>query len=147
MCSLFQEESIMPFDIPRRRGGQPGNRNARKHGYYSSVLSGPDRANLRQASEVTGLNDEIDLPRAHLKSILQHDPDNTHLISEITSALSRLMRTSYKLGFNKAENFERNRLKVLTELGRSFGFSDERILASFLGRREVPNETIRSPEK
>jgi hypothetical protein len=41
---------IKPY-TKRRRGGQPGNQNARKHGYYSSAFNGQDKTNIKQASE------------------------------------------------------------------------------------------------
>jgi hypothetical protein len=132
---------------PRRRGGQPGNQNARKHGYYSNALTGSAKTNLNQASEVIGLNDEIALLRARLKSILQTDPDNFHLISEAASTLARLMRTNHKLGFNNVERIERARLKVLCELGPQFGLDTKRIIDGFLGKPAAQADDNRFPQK
>ena len=52
------------MNVPRPRGGQPGNQNARKHGYYSSAFIGVGKVNLTQAEQVNGLDDEIALLRA-----------------------------------------------------------------------------------
>ena len=108
-------------NTPRQRGGQIGNQNARKHGYYSSVLTGGDRADLIDASHIIGLDDEIALIRGRLKAVVKSSPDNIRLISHLASTLARLMRTNQKLGFENAAEFEKNRLKVLLELGGSFG--------------------------
>lgn len=42
----------------RRRGGQPGNRNAFKHGVYSQLVSDDERQMIDEY-EVTGLIDEV----------------------------------------------------------------------------------------
>ena len=89
----------MNTDIQRTRGAQPGNQNARKHGYYSTALSGAGKRKLNQAAQVYGLDGEIALLRASLKAVVEQDPTNVRLISEAASTLARLMRTSEKLGF------------------------------------------------
>ncbi len=122
------------MDIPRPRGGQPGNQNARKHGYYSGVFTGQDKAFLRKAAEIDGLDEEIALLRARLRSVVKNDPDNIRLISEAASTLARLMRTSHKLGFSRAENTEQARWNVIyTQLSR-IGYSTQQIVDLYLGK-------------
>jgi hypothetical protein len=55
--------------IKRQRGGQPGNRNARKHGYYSRVVISAELAGFSLASRLTGLEAEIALLRCRLRTI------------------------------------------------------------------------------
>jgi len=38
--------------MPRNRGGQPGNQNARVHGFYSRVLDETDRLNEKRAASM-----------------------------------------------------------------------------------------------
>ena len=121
-------------EIIRSRGGQPGNQNARKHGYYSNALSGLDRADLKEASSITGLDDEIALVRARLKSVVKNNPDNVQLIAHLASTLAKLMRTNEKLSSFKMEDFEQKRLKALMVLGSSFGMSKADIMADFMGK-------------
>ncbi len=47
---------------PKRRGAQPGNRNAVKHGFYSSVFKAQERSLLAHVP-LTDLSAEIDLIR------------------------------------------------------------------------------------
>jgi len=47
---------------PRRRGGQPGNRNAVRHGFYTSIFRSKERS-LLQHIPLTDLSAEIDLIR------------------------------------------------------------------------------------
>ncbi|MFH0847652.1 MAG: hypothetical protein V1894_06350 [Chloroflexota bacterium] len=118
----------------RHRGGQPGNQNARKHGYYSSSFTGVDKAYLTQAGHIIGLDDEIALLRARLKSVVKHSPDNIRLISEAASTLARLMRTSHKLGFSQRENLEQLRWNVLYDVGSQLGLNVNQVACLFTGK-------------
>ncbi len=129
-------------EIKRCRGGQPGNQNARKHGYYSSVLTREDRAKLKEASDIVGLDDEIALLRARLKSVIEHDPDNIRLISQAASTLARLMRTNHKLGFNKTESLEQARWNVIYNYGSQFGWDIKTITDLFLGKAEFLHKPL-----
>ena len=81
----------------RTRGGQSGNQNARKHGFYSKVLDEAEQLDLVLATGVEGIDDEIALLRVKIKSILEHDPENIRLIMEATNTLARLIRTRYNI--------------------------------------------------
>jgi len=81
----------------RTRGGQSGNQNARKHGFYSKVLDEAEQLDLELATGVEGIDDEIALLRVKIKSILEHDPENIRLIMEATNTLARLIRTRYNI--------------------------------------------------
>jgi hypothetical protein len=131
---LFYMEFILFQEINRPRGGQPGNQNARKHGYYSNVLNGLDRVDLKEASSIIGLDDEIALVRSRLKSVVKNSPDNVHLISHLASTLAKLMRTNEKLRSFEIDDLEKKRLKVLFDSGSSFGWSTADIIAAFLGK-------------
>ena len=77
-----------------RKGGAPrGNQNARKHGFYSKVLSGAERQDFEQATAVEGVDEEIALLRVRIKSVVANDPDNIKLIMQATGILARLLRT------------------------------------------------------
>jgi len=86
--------------MPRERrkiGGQPGNQNARKHGFYSKVLDEAEQLDLELATGVEGINDEIALLRVKIKSLLERDPENIKLIMQATNTLVGLVKTSYKM--------------------------------------------------
>ena len=83
--------------MSRKRGAQPGNQNARKHGFYSNILTDKEKSNLGSAALVKGLDDEIALLRVKLKSIVEHDPENIRLISEIAATMARLLLNRQKL--------------------------------------------------
>ena len=123
------------MNVPRPRGGQPGNQNARKHGYYSTVFTGQDKASLNEAADIDGLDEEIALIRARLKSVVKNDPDNLRLISEAASTLARLMRTSQKLGLSSAEKLEQARWNVMFRMLSQFGYTTQQIVDLYLGKK------------
>jgi hypothetical protein len=59
----------------RPRGAPKGNRNARKHGFYSQVLDETQQLHLDRALEVEGLDEEIGILRVKLLSLIENHPD------------------------------------------------------------------------
>ena len=87
----------MPRKQKRRPGGQPGNQNARKHGYYSNATSDEMLAYHEAARNIKGLDGEIAFLRVKIASIEAHDPGNYSLLLTAASALERLVRTQKAL--------------------------------------------------
>jgi hypothetical protein len=111
----------MPDEIKHKKGGQPGNQNARKHGFYSRVLDANQKRNLKYAADVSGLDEEINLLRVKLKSVVEHDPDNVRLISHAAVSLARLLRTRKTLGVDNGVSFQRAIENVNREIARTLG--------------------------
>ena len=85
----------------RRRGGQSGNRNALKHGYYTRIFTREENEDLRSAADVRGLDEEIALVRHVIKKAAA-SPDDRHMLIMIRAAsvLNRLVRTRHKIEGN-----------------------------------------------
>ncbi len=83
----------MPAARLRRRGPPLGNQNARKHGFYSSVLSPAQQALLPRAKSIRGLSHEIGVARVRLASAVANSPDNTRVLHAAINSLLRLERT------------------------------------------------------
>ncbi len=77
----------------KRRGPPLGNQNARKHGFYSSVLSLSQQAFLPRAKTIRSLNNEIGIARVRLASVVSTAPDNVRVLSAAINSLLRLERT------------------------------------------------------
>jgi uncharacterized protein YjcR len=88
----------------RKRGAQPGNRNARTHGFYSKKLDETEKAEHRLALEIEGLDYEIALMRVKLQSIIEHDPANIKLITQATNALTRLLTAQHTISQNDGKS-------------------------------------------
>ena len=80
------------METERKRGGQPGNQNARKHGFYSCVLDELEKHDLEEALLLDGIDEEIAILRVKLKSVLRHCPRNTTLITHAALSLARAVQ-------------------------------------------------------
>jgi hypothetical protein len=107
--------------LKSKRGGQPGNQNARKHGFYSPVMDSAQRHRLKEAALVKGLDEEINLLRVKLQSVVEHDPDNVRLILQAAVSLGRLMRTRNKLGEGKEDHLAQAIKNIITDIGVPLG--------------------------
>ena len=96
--------------IKRKRGGQKGNRNARKHGFYSGTLSPAETSQLWNITNLEGVDPEIAFIRVKLQSSLQHDPGNRRVIREASRLLAKWYSANYRL-----DPTDRNYLKTVVE--------------------------------
>ena len=97
--------------IKRKRGGQKGNRNARKHGFYSTTLSPAETSQLRNITSLEGVDPEIAFIRVKLQSSLQHDPGNRRVVREASRLLVKHYSADY--GFDRTD---RHYLKTIVDL-------------------------------
>jgi len=65
--------------------------------FYARALDEAELLDFELASGVEGIDDEIALLRVKIKSLLEHDPENIRLLVQITNALTRLVKTRYKI--------------------------------------------------
>ena len=86
------------METQRNRGGQKGNRNALKHGYYSKIFSKEEKADYCSAGDVEGIDEEIALMRHVIKTAASFK-DDKHLLLTVraSNALNKLVRTRQKI--------------------------------------------------
>jgi hypothetical protein len=107
---VSQDLSANQTQIKRKRGGQKGNRNARKHGFYSATLSPAQTSQLWSITNLEGLDPEIALIRVKLQSSLQYDPGNRRVIREASRLLVKWYSANYRL-----DPADRSYLKTVVE--------------------------------
>jgi len=83
--------------MAKTRGGQPGNQNAKKHGFYSKVLTEAEKLELNEAASIEGLDAEIAIMRFKLKQLLEQCPERIDLHMSAASTLARLIRIQYQI--------------------------------------------------
>ena len=105
-----QSLTVNPTPVRRKRGGQKGNRNARKHGFYSGTLSPAETRQLWNITNLEGLDPEIAFIRVKLQSCLQHDPGNRRVIREASGLIVKWYSANYGL-----DRTARNYLKTVVE--------------------------------
>ena len=90
------EAGATPQQEPRPRGGQLGNRNAKKYGIYGQQLDPEEAALLPQLLKVKGMTDEIALLRLRIAAIVRRKaPDET--LFEAFDLLNRLVATNERV--------------------------------------------------
>jgi hypothetical protein len=84
---------------PKKRGAQPNNTNALKHGLYSHALSHAGQVQLEKAREMdaTDLIEEIALCRARIAAQLEANPDNFAQWAECVRALVRVVTVQFMM--------------------------------------------------
>jgi hypothetical protein len=92
-----------------RRGGQPGNLNALKHGYYSRHFSKMELKDLDAMLE-NGLDSEIRMLRVSIRRLFELTQENEDVeiglrlltvLGNTASRLANLLRTEALLGGNR----------------------------------------------
>ncbi len=101
--------------VKRHRGGQLGNqtcpersrRNARKHGYYSKILTPEQQQILPDVAAVRSLDHEIPVLRVKIASIMKNDPYNYSLLLRALSLLTRMLNSRQDLTGSSSQDLER----------------------------------------
>ena len=107
---VSQNVTANQTQIKRKRGGQKGNRNACKHGFYSGTLSPAQTSQLWNITNLEGVDPEIAFIRVKLQSSLQHDPGNRRVIREASGLLVKWYSANYRL-----DPTDRSYLKTVVE--------------------------------
>ena len=124
----FEENEIPSLSEKRKTGGQPGNRNALKHGLYSRLLL-PDEKKSLDRDSVGKLDDEITMMRAllyrTLKSFKENPPasfmDHIHALRAISFAVTSLQGVfrAQKIVYNEnGHTVEEVMQEIMEELGK-----------------------------
>jgi hypothetical protein len=109
-----------------KKGGQKGNRNAIKHGFYSKIIDEAERPDFTSAVGIEGIDEEIALLRMELKKAISGgDERNLILLVKAAGALDRLVRTRYQISASQRKGLKEaigNVIKdVLVPLGVNIG--------------------------
>ncbi len=81
----------------RKRGGQAGNRNARKHGFYAGSLSPAEICEFWNIINTEGLEPELAALRVKLCSVLGRDPGNRRVLRESSKLIAGWYSSKYRL--------------------------------------------------
>ena len=84
---------------PKKSGGQPGNRNARKHGFYSRRLSPQEQADLEEAKGMDLLDEEMAVLRVKIGTLVENPNVDLKLLLSAFQTLGRMLRTDDRVRF------------------------------------------------
>ena len=102
-------------------GAPKGNKNARKHGFYSRALNEAESLQLEEAGGVDGLDQEIAVLRIKLRELIINHPDNIELALEAANTIARLVRTRYNITKEQKRSLKDAITNVLTEIAIPLG--------------------------
>ena len=119
------------MDAKRKRGGQPGNTNALKHGFYARKFHELEAEDLQVALQGK-LQDEIDMLRVTIRRVFDLATDETLDLEASSRALGTLGVASTRLA------------GLLNTQKLLYGKQDEVMLALHQAIKEV-NEELRRP--
>lgn len=109
-------EGQSPEPVRRKRGGQCGNQNARKHGFYAQYnrcLRETKEAHIRKVRSMSEIDREIAATRNKLADILAKTPDNFRVYLLAVASLGRLVEEREKLNSVKLADTLRKMLANL----------------------------------
>ena len=123
-------EAIKPH-VRRKRGGQPGNTNAFKHGFYTKNFSLTECKALQSIQGVV-LGDEIKLLRVLIKRFaeqiqsskgiaLAESAQSLAVISEAMLRLGTLLRIDHMLGGSESSTFIKDLERAIQSVIEEFG--------------------------
>jgi hypothetical protein len=107
---VAQNVTANQTQMKRKRGGQKGNRNARKHGFYSATLGPAEENDVLNIVTLEGVDPEIAFIRVKLQSSLQSDVGNPRVIREASRLLVKWYSANYGL-----DPTDRRYLKTVVE--------------------------------
>jgi hypothetical protein len=81
----------------RPRGGQPGNQNARKHGFYCAALNAKELAEFRDITNKEKLDPQIAVLRVKVVNALAVSPGNRRILVEGAHLVSECFNSQYGL--------------------------------------------------
>lgn len=102
----------------RRRGGQQGNANARKHGFYADALGPKARKVLKRAQRIdpSELEEEIALMRTKIHQLVDNDPDNISVLTLAGGLLVRMVALHHGLTDEQESGIHESFKALLTSL-------------------------------
>ena len=99
--------------MKRKRGAQPGNRNALKHGFYSPALTPQEISLVWNAVNLKGIDPAIAVIRIKLALALERDPANRRLLEDTAKLITKKFLAEHPMGAFDARQF---RAAVLSAL-------------------------------
>jgi len=88
--------------LAKKRGGQKGNHNARKHGFYSPALTVEEISRYWNLTVTEGVDPEVAIVRIKLQSFIQQQEVNSDVLKKAVKLLVNVCRAKYKLNRTQA---------------------------------------------
>jgi hypothetical protein len=104
-----------------RCGARPGNRNALRHGLYSSHLTPEEKLDLVAAWAVEGVDEEIAVTRLMILHTLRQQDPSAEAYTRLVEALCRQLRLQRQLDGTNADDLAGALGAVIDAMGTELG--------------------------
>lgn len=94
-----------------------------KSSLYARVLDEAEKLDFKTASSTEGLDDEIALMRLKIKTLLETNPDDVHMLVEVTDMLVKLVKTRNSMNKKQEKNLGEAITKIIRDIGVPLGVS------------------------
>jgi hypothetical protein len=101
----------------KRTRAVPTGRQAAARNFYRHALDEAERADLKRAEKIEGLDDEIALMRVRLKRAVEERPGDLQLLVKGLDMLARAVGTRYRLSPKSRKDLAENLAATLNSLG------------------------------
>jgi len=112
----------------KKRGGQPGNTNAFRHGayadsFYERVLATAEQPILQRAQEMSAddLREEIALLRTRIRAFVEAAPTRIDTLANLMTTLCRLAATQYNMRGDQADRLVAAAAGIINDIRRTMG--------------------------
>jgi hypothetical protein len=123
----------------RQRGGQPGNQNARKHGFYAKNLSPQESCEYWNIINTTGISPEAAVLRLKMQSVFRNAPANYPVLRDASKLLARQYGAQNTMSKQDRRVFKRATRTLVKALASGDKDLIERIVAESMQIAEKSN--------
>jgi hypothetical protein len=96
----------------KNRGGQKGNQNARKHGFYASSLTPDETCRFLNILNQEGLDPDVAVLRIKVQGVLEQAPGNHRVFYDASRVIAKRYASKYQF-----DRSERSYLKAIVNAG------------------------------
>jgi hypothetical protein len=124
----------------RSRGGQPGNQNARKHGFYSRQLSAQESCEYLNIINTTGISPESAVLRLKMQSVFRRAPANYPLLRDIAKMIVKNTTAQVGMGPRETRLLKRVTRRLVKALAAATASGDKKLI------ERIVAESLKIPE-
>jgi hypothetical protein len=126
IITLFGEVVWFMPRIKRHRGGQPGNQNAHKHGFFSSAMTPQEISEFWQNIKSGGGDRQLAVFRIKLVSALRASPGNPRIVKEASRLLTKLVCSQHAGASREDMAYARKVIRfVCNQIGEYYSKTNE----------------------
>jgi hypothetical protein len=114
----------------RLRGGQPGNQNARKHGFYAKKLSPQESCEYLNIINTTGVAPEVAVLRLKLQSVFRNAPANYPVLRDA----SKLLAKQYSAQNPLSKQDKRILKRLIREIVKAIASGDQDLIKQIVAK-------------